>query len=134
MTPWPKHLPVVGSLGKFTWRMLAVVLAAQSILLFFGALVARGLAMADGEDGLTLLTVGLGLGILAIVAAGLMRSPLGLPLGWLVQLATWASAIIVPAMLGVGLVFTSLWIYSLVKGPRIEGMMAERERAAQPTQ
>ena len=78
--------------------------------------------------------MGLGLGILAIVAAGLMRSPLGLPLGWLVQLATWASAIIVPAMLGVGLVFTSLWIYSLVKGPRIEGMMAERERAAQPTQ
>lgn len=128
-------VPVVGKLGKFTWRMLAVVLIAQSILIFFGALVARGMTLAAGSsgDGDRMLLVGSGVAVLAIVAAGLMRTSLGLPLGWLVQVATWASAWVVPAMIGVGLVFTGLWIYALVKGPRIEAMMAERERAANPT-
>ena len=32
-----------GKLGKFTWRMCAAVLAAQSIAVFFGALVALSL-------------------------------------------------------------------------------------------
>lgn len=121
-----------GRTGTFTWRMLATVLAAQSILLFFGALVARGLAIADGRDGERILILGSGIAVLAIVAAGLMRGPLGLPLGWLVQAATWASALVVPAMVGVGIVFTSLWLYALVKGPRIEAMMAARREQGQP--
>ena len=107
MTAWPARLPVVGTLGKFTWRMLATVLGSQSILIFFGALVARGNAIAAGDaEGGRLLTVGSLLAVAAIVAAGLMRTSLGLPLGWLVQIATWASALVVPAMIGVGLVFT----------------------------
>ena len=40
--------PFVGPLGKFTWRMLATVLGGQAVVLFFGAQVARGLAIADG--------------------------------------------------------------------------------------
>ena len=30
------------------------------------------------------------------------------------------------------LVFTSLWLYALVKGPRIEAMMAARREQGQP--
>lgn len=119
---------VLGRLGTFTWRMCATVLVAQSVLIFFGALVARGYDIAGGGDGGHLLLIGSGLAVLALLAAGLMRGPLGLPLGWLVQLATWASAVVVPAMIGVGLVFTGLWLYCLLKGPRIEAMVAERER------
>lgn len=132
MTPWPRALPVIGRLGTFTWRMLATVLAAQSILLFFGALVARGTALAAGDTATAgrYLTVGGLIALAAIVAAGLMRTSAGLPLGWLVQLATWGSALVVPAMIGVGLVFTGLWVYSLVKGPRIEAMMAARAQEA----
>lgn len=122
-------LQVLGRAGTFTWRMLATVLGAQSILLFFGALVARGTAIAAGGDGGRVFLVGTVISLAAIVAAVLMRSPVGLPLGWLVQVATWASAFVVPAMIGVGLVFTGLWVYSLVKGPRIEAMMAARESA-----
>jgi len=33
---------------------------------------------------------------------------------------------------GVGIVFTSLWLYALVKGPRIEAMMAARREQGQP--
>jgi len=69
--------------------MLATVLVAQSILIFFGALVARGFTLGSGAgDGGRLLLLGTGLAVLAIVAAGLMRSSWGLPLGWLVQIAT----------------------------------------------
>ncbi len=124
-------LPLTGRLGTFTWRMAATVLAAQSVLLFFGALVARGQAIAGGGDGSQVLLVGVGLGMLAIVAAGLMRGPLGLPLGWLVQVATWASALVVPAMIAVGVIFTGLWLYCLVKGPRAEAAHARAVASAQ---
>lgn len=121
---------VIGRAGTFTWRMLATVLAAQSILLFFGALVARGLALASGRDAGQVFLVGSAVAACAILAAALMRTPLGLPLGWLVQIATWASALVVPAMIGVGLVFTGLWLYCLVKGPKAEALAAARTSQA----
>jgi len=33
-------------------------------------------------------------------------------------------------MIGVGVIFTGLWVYALIKGPRVEAMMAQREQAA----
>lgn len=123
-------LQVLGRTGTFTWRMLATVLAGQSILLFFGALVARGNALARGDDGMTLLVVGSGIAVLALVAAGLMRGPAGLPLGWLVQVLTWVSAWWVPMMLAVGVIFTGLWVWCLLKGTRIDRSRAQ-EQAAQ---
>jgi hypothetical protein len=38
-----------GTTGKFTWRMLATVLAGQSLCLFFGALVARAVLRGAGR-------------------------------------------------------------------------------------
>ncbi|KRE43479.1 DUF4233 domain-containing protein [Knoellia sp. Soil729] len=125
------RLPLTGVLGKFTWRMLAVVLGSQTIVILLGALLARGTAMAAGADnGHTLLWAGVALAVLAFVAAGLLRGPFGLPLGWLVQLLTWLSALVVPAMIGVGLVFTGLWVLCLVKGQEVDAMMAAREQGA----
>ncbi|KGN39146.1 DUF4233 domain-containing protein [Knoellia subterranea] len=126
------RIPVTGTLGKFTWRMLAMVLGGQAIVIGLGALVARGTAIASGDDNAeTLLWGGVALAVLALIAAGLMRGPLGLPLGWLVQLLTWASAVVVPAMIGVGLVFTGLWVYMLVKGQETDALVAARERDAE---
>lgn len=126
------RLPLVGQTGKMTWRMLASVLGSQALVILLGALLARGTAIADGADNAQmLLWAGCGLAVLAFLAAGLLRGPLGLPLGWLVQLLTWLSAIIVPAMIGVGLIFTGLWILCLVKGQEIDAMMAARERDAE---
>ncbi|MFW5469824.1 DUF4233 domain-containing protein [Knoellia sp. CPCC 206435] len=125
------RVPFTGQLGTFTWRMLATVLIGQSLVIFLGALLARSTALARGDaDAGTLLWAGCALGLLAIVAAGLMRGPLGLPLGWLVQVLTWASAALVPAMIGVGLVFTGLWLLCLVKGQGVDAMMAARESGA----
>lgn len=118
-----------GTTGKFTWRMLATVLAGQSIVVFFGALVARATAAtgADVERAGTYLAVGTGLAVLCIVAAGTMRRPWGITLGWVVQAATLLAALVVPMMGIVGVVFLALWVVSLVQGRRVDAMMAQRE-------
>lgn len=118
--------PFVGPLGKFTWRMLATVLGGQAVVLFFGAQVARGLAIADGDAALgqRWLWVGAGLSVLAVLAAGLMRRPIGVTLGWLVQILTWVSAAIVPMMAIIGACFTGLWLLCLRKGYDIDSRLA----------
>jgi Protein of unknown function (DUF4233) len=126
------RLPVYGTQGKFTFRLLAMALFGQAIILSFFALVARGNAIADGRpaDGQQLLWVGLGLAVLALFAAGLMRRPYGITLGWVVQALTWASAALVTAMLGVAVVFTGLWVLLLVQGSKVDRIVAERESQA----
>jgi hypothetical protein len=126
------RLPLYGTQGKFTFRLLAMALFGQAVILSFFALVARGNAIADGrpDDADRLMWVGLGLAVLALVAAGLMRRPFGITLGWGVQALTWASATVVTAMLGVALVFTALWVLLLFQGSGIDRVVAEREAQA----
>jgi hypothetical protein len=125
-----RRLPLYGRQGKFTYRLLALALLGQSVILSFFALVARGNAIAAGrpEEGQRLLWVGLGLAVLALVASGLMRRPYGITAGWVVQVLTWACAALVPAMVGVALVFSALWVLLLVQGRRVDAIVAERER------
>ena len=121
-------LTFYGPLGKFSWRMLATVLAGESIIVFFGALVARAMASAEGEarSG-TLLAVGSALAVLCLLAAGLMRRPWGVTLGWVIQGLTLLSALVVPAMLLVGLLFLGLWVLCMVQGARVDALQAQRE-------
>ncbi len=127
------RLPVHGATGKFTWRMLATVLMGQSIVVFFGALVARALAATGphASSSTTYLLVGSALAILCLVAAGMLRGPIGLSLGWLVQVLTLASALVVPGMLVVGVIFLALWITCLVQGRRIDAVQSGADRVAE---
>ena len=129
-----RSLPFYGRQGKFTFRLLAVALFGQSIILSFFALVARGNAIAAGnpDDGARLLWVGLALAVLSLLASGLMRSPVGITLGWVVQALTRASAVLVPAMIGVAVVFTALWVLLIVQGTKVDRIVAERERRPAP--
>ncbi|PKW28065.1 DUF4233 domain-containing protein [Phycicoccus duodecadis] len=122
-----RRLPVYGRQGKLTFRLLAVALVGQAILLSFFALAARGVAIADGRDGGRLLWLGAGLSVLALVGAGLMRSPVGITVGWLVQVLTWVSGLVVPAMFGVAVVFTALWLLLLVQGLKADELVARHE-------
>ncbi|CCH72359.1 DUF4233 domain-containing protein [Nostocoides australiense] len=118
-------------LGKFTWRMLATVLFGQGLSVLLGATLARSVAATTGEgDPGGQLWAGLALGLLCFAAAGGMRRGWGLPLGWVAQALTLASALIVPLMLWVGLMFLALWIYCLRKGPQIDAAVAARDAEA----
>ena len=124
-------LRFTGPLGKFTWRMLATLLAGQALVIFFGALVARAIADAQGRDtATTFLWVGSGLAVLSLVAAGSMRRPFGVTLGWLVQLLTFASAYVVPMMVLAGLIFTGLWLLCLAQGDRIDRVQSGADQPA----
>lgn len=124
-------MPLVGTLGKFTWRMCALVLASQSVVVFFGALVAWGIASAAHEPSATAyLLVGSAVAVLCLIAAGLMRTAYGVTLGWLVQVGTLLAAFVVPLMALVGLIFGGLWVTCLVQGLRIDAEQAARAAAA----
>jgi hypothetical protein len=70
--------------------------------------------------------IGLGLGALCVVAAGLMRTRVGLPLGWAVQLLSIALGFVIPVMFALGIVFLALYAGSYVLGAKIDRERAER--------
>ncbi len=130
-----KGLVFYGRTGKFTWRMGATVLAGQSISVFFGGLVARGIAVSTGDPAAnTYLWVGSALAALCVLAAGLMRRPFGVSLGWLIEVLTFLSALIVPAMLLVAVIFTALWVTGLTQGHRIDSIQARPAGDGDPGQ
>jgi hypothetical protein len=118
---WTSALRLHGVLGKMTRRLLAVVIGTQGLAVFFGALVARGLAAASGSAASgSFLLAGSILAVLCILDAGLLRRPWGVTVGWLLQIATFACAFIVPVMLVVGALFTALWLTALTQGHKID--------------
>lgn len=116
--------------GKFTRRLAAVTLLGQAMTIFFGALVARQFALvADAPDGrsTTYLIGGSALAVLCIVASGLLRRPGGILLGWVIQLLTFATAFVLPAMVIVGLIFTGVWWLCLAQGHKVDEIAAQWE-------
>ncbi|WP_347354624.1 DUF4233 domain-containing protein [Intrasporangium sp.] len=118
------RLVLYGTTGKFTWRMLATVLAGQSVIIFFGALVARGTAVAQGEPAAAgrYLLVGSVIAALCLAGAALTRKPYGVTLGWVVQALTLLAGFVVPMMFLAGLIFLALWVVSLLKGGAVDRM------------
>ena len=116
-----RSLTLYGVPGKMTRRLLAVVIGTQGLVVFFGALVARSLASVDGSGTSgSFLVTGSVLAVLCVLDAGLLRRPLGITVGWALQVATLACAVIVPLMALVGLLFGALWVTALVLGRRMD--------------
>jgi hypothetical protein len=110
------RLTFYGAPGKMTRRLIGVVIGTQGLVVFFGALVARALATAKGSHTSgSFLLIAL-LAAVCILDAGLLRRPWGITVGWVLQIATLACAVIVPLMLLVGLLFGALWMTALVQG------------------
>lgn len=75
--------------------------------------------VADVERSIALLC-GLGLALLALVAAGSLRSPAGYVLGHLVQIGALALGLLLTSMVVLGLVFSGLWLTAYLLGRRID--------------
>lgn len=102
--------------------MCAAILTLEAITL--GLTTPVLITVADVDTG-TALAIGLGLLAACIVAAGMLRSPVGYALGWVIQVAAVALGVLVPMMFFLGAVFAVLWGAADFLGRKIE-----RERAA----
>lgn len=115
-------------------RLAAIVLAFEAPVIGLGALAAWGIFGARGDAvATTYLWVGLGLAAVCVLAAGLLRRPVGFALGWLVQVATLLSAFLLPPMLLVGLVFGGLWAVAIVQGRKMDALTARYVQRNPPT-
>jgi hypothetical protein len=102
--------------------MCAGMLALQAVVLFLAGLVMTG--VTDVGFGVAV-SIGLGLAVLCLLAAGMLRRPWGYWLGWAVQVVSVGLGVVVPMMFFLGAVFGALWAGAYFLGARID-----RERAA----
>lgn len=120
--PNPWRPPLTGVQRRMTRRLAAIVLSSEAPVVLFGAVGARALAEASGGAASTYLWTGMALAAALVVAAGALRTRFGVPLGWLLQLATVACGLVIPAMAVIGIVFGVLWWTALHQGRRLDDM------------
>jgi hypothetical protein len=105
-----------------------------SIVLGFEALVLAlvtpvMISVADVEPS-TAIPLCLGLAVLAVVAAGLLRNQVGYVLGWIIQVAAVGLGFVVPVMFALGLAFGTFWVMAIVLGKRIDEAKAAQTQSA----
>lgn len=100
----------------------SIVLGFESIIMFLAALVTFGL---KALPALPALGGGAVLCLALVACVGLLRFRWGFIVGWALQAAIVATALLVPVMLIVAALFVTLWTYCMIVGARID-----REKAA----
>ena len=104
--------------------MCAGILGLQAIVLFLTGVVTIG--MTDVGAGVSL-SLGVGLAVLCVLAAGMLGRPGGYALGWVVQVVSIALGLVVTAMFFLGLVFGALWATAYFLGIKVDRERVERE-------
>jgi hypothetical protein len=102
--------------------MCAGVLSLEAVTL--GLTTPVMITVADVDTG-PALVIGLGLAVLCLLTAGLLRHEWAYGLGWLIQVAAVAMGFVIGIMFFLGAVFALLWATAYLLGRKIE-----RERAA----
>jgi hypothetical protein len=102
--------------------MCAAILCLEAIAL--GLTTPVMVTIANVELG-TALAIGLGLTVICLLLAGMLRNEWAYGAGWLVQVAAIGLGFVVPLMFFIGALFASLWATAYFLGRKIE-----RERAA----
>jgi hypothetical protein len=102
--------------------MCAAVLSLEAVVVALTAPVA--IAISDVEPGVAI-AVGLGLAVVCVLAAGMLRTPRGYQLGWVAQVAAIALGFLVTSMFFLGAMFALLWGTADYLGRKIERERAE---------
>jgi hypothetical protein len=105
-----------------TESLLSIVLVLEAIVVFFVALTVYGLeqlpaGVAFGGGAVLIL--------LLAIDARLVRSPAGVWIGWLLQLALILLGLVTPVMWFVGAGFAGLWVFCFVKGRQLDRAKAD---------
>jgi hypothetical protein len=131
-------------LGPVRRSMCAGILGLETVAL---VPVSSLLLPLGGLPTALALTIGIGLPVLCLAGAAMMRGPRGGVVGWVAQVAVVASGVATPWLFGLGLVFLALYAGCWVLGAKIDRERAEAvaayeaeqagertgERAAPPT-
>jgi hypothetical protein len=104
--------------------MCAGMLTLQAVVLFLTGVVLIGLTSLGPPASLSL---GVGLAVACLLAAGLLRRRVGYWLGWAIQVVSIGLGFVVPMMFFLGIVFGALWAGSYFLGAKIDQERAERE-------
>jgi hypothetical protein len=99
----------------------------SAILVFEAIIVGLAIPVAIGVTGAPRALAiwgGLAIAVACIVACALLRTPVGVVLGSLVQVAAFASGFVVSIMLALGAIFGILWFACLVFDRKIAARQA----------
>lgn len=123
LAPGSEGLPVHPEESKSPRRaMCAAILCLEAITLGLSTPVM--IAVADVDKAVAL-PLGLGLALLCLFTAGLLRAEWGYSVGWAIQVAAVGLGVLVTTMYTLGGIFALLWGSAYFLGRKIE-----RERAA----
>ena len=100
-------------------RLCASVLGMEAIVL---GLVTPVAIMVNKVEPALAVTVGLGLAVVCVVVAGLLKRPSAYIEGSVVQLLAIATGFLVPIMFFLGVIFAALWITAIFVARRVEGV------------
>jgi hypothetical protein len=106
-------------------RLCAAILTFEAVVL---GLTTPVLISVEQVDPTRALWTGLGLTVLCVVTAGLLRRPWAYGLGWLIQVAAIVLGLQITAMIVLGVVFLALWVAAYLLGGRIDDHQAQVAR------
>ena len=111
----------------------SMLLAFESVIIFFGTLVAFGLKLADGG---TVWAVGLTLSAITMLLPAVIARPGGYVAGWVIQflllgISIWSSTV---SPVGVFYIFlaiilVSMWIWAMIAGSTVDAARIAWEKA-----
>ncbi|GAA1692661.1 DUF4233 domain-containing protein [Nonomuraea maheshkhaliensis] len=99
-------------------RLGASVLGMEAIVA--GLITPVAIGVGGIEPG-PAVAVGIGLLVLCVVAAGMLKRPVGYVVGSVVQVLAIATGFLVPTMFFLGVIFAALWITAIIVARRVEG-------------
>ncbi len=101
----------------------STVLAFESVVLF---LMAGPMVYLGGVQPGVAIATSIGLAVLALVIIGLLRTPVGLVAGSLLQVVAIGMGFVITLMFVLGSVFALLWVVAVLLGRKVERAEAAR--------
>ena len=116
-------------------KLGAIVLGFEAIVVALGGLTIYGLrVLPEGVEPWWAIVGGGVVAVTMVVTAGLLAKRAGVVLGWILQVIVLASALLVPAMLVIALIFGGMWAYAMIAGGRVDRAAARRASGHEPLQ
>lgn len=102
-------------------KLAPIVLGFESVVVFLAGLTVFGLkTLPDGIPQWWGIVGGAVVGLACIAVAGMITKPWAISAGWILQAVIAVSAILVPAILLVVVIFGGMWGYATIMGARLD--------------